>query len=358
MNSILVIPKALESAIESILGDCVKQLRDEDVEIASSWTPASFEKVVFDKILEVGSKIATNFEAKLISGSSFPDIVMFLEENNKIGVEIKSTKSDSWTCLGNSINESTRVDGIDFIYVFFGKLGGAPDFRYSKYDNVLESIKITHFPRYLINMDCPNEQSIFHKMDIPYNDFRSSPDKFIILKKYYRKNLKDGEELWWLSSSEGEDGVIRLWNEAEDEEKERIISISLVLFPELYHPKSPKKYHRLTSWLVANYKLVSPSLRDNFSAGGKAIIYGYEYPRIAQTLIDNIKSIVKIFESIDREDLCHYWRAPSGALEVPPEQLSAIWMTQVMNQFSHGISADGIKVLELEVSKWLLGDKL
>ena len=52
-------------------------------------------------------------EIKLVSGSSFPDIVA----GRYYGVEVKSTKENKWKSIGSSILESTRIKDVERIYI-------------------------------------------------------------------------------------------------------------------------------------------------------------------------------------------------------------------------------------------------
>src|SRR5690606_11745588 len=146
--------------------------------------------------------------------------------------------------------------------------------------------------------------------------------------------------------------IITLWNEANEEKKERILSTAFVLFPELFQPKYSKKYHRLASWLVVKHQLVSPSLRDSFSAGGKASIGGYEFPRVAKTLVDNMENALTHFRKLDREDLAYYWRKDLDSLPKRESTLFDYWLTMVMNNMSLGLDRDALEVFRDEVSKW------
>ena len=86
---------------------------------------------------------------KKVSGQRFPDIVAA----NYYGIEVKSTKDNHWTSTGSSILETTRVNGVERIYMTFGKLGGRPiEFLSRPYEECLYNIAVTHMPRYLINM--------------------------------------------------------------------------------------------------------------------------------------------------------------------------------------------------------------
>src|SRR5699024_11116667 len=111
------------------------------------------EKDVFDMFVELS--IGTVFEDSfvMVSGQRFPDIVAM----GYFGVEVKTTKSDNWISTGSSIIESTRVDGVEKIYLLFGKLSRNVEFRSRPYEDCLSDIVVTHSPRYKIDMELEKE---------------------------------------------------------------------------------------------------------------------------------------------------------------------------------------------------------
>ncbi len=107
------------------------------------------ENVVAD-VMSRNAK-GTPFEnsIELISGQRFPDIIA----NKFYGVEVKTTKQNHWTTTGNSVLEGTRVDGIERIFMLFGKMVNPVEFKCRPYEDCLSEVVVTHSPRYLINMD-------------------------------------------------------------------------------------------------------------------------------------------------------------------------------------------------------------
>lgn len=55
---------------------------------------------------------------ELISGQKFPDIIA----NKFYGVEVKTTKSNQWKSTGSSVAEGTRKEGVERIFMLFGKM--------------------------------------------------------------------------------------------------------------------------------------------------------------------------------------------------------------------------------------------
>ena len=198
-----------------------------------------------------------------VSGQRFPDIVAA----KLYGVEVKSTKDDHWTSTGSSILETTRVSGVERIYMTFGKLGGRPiEFLSKPYEECLYGIAVTHMPRYLINMQLNPGETIFDKMGVPYDTLRQMENPIAPVAKYYRSQLKPGESLWWTgdSSEEAVSATIRLWKNLTPEEKRFHTIYGCVNYPEIFDGD----YDRYALWLTSQ-GVVDPHIRDQFSAGGQ-----------------------------------------------------------------------------------------
>ncbi|KKQ03956.1 MAG: hypothetical protein US15_C0072G0002 [Candidatus Moranbacteria bacterium GW2011_GWF1_36_4] len=147
-----------------------------------------FETFVFEKMKE--SSVGTEFEntVKQTGAHAFPDIIA----KKYFGVEVKVTTGNKWVSTGNSVLETTRIDDVKRIFLFFGKLGGDTDIRFRLYEECLYDIGVTHSPRYKINMELEIGKSIFDKMKIDYELFRSQSNLIAKVKDYYRSQLKDG----------------------------------------------------------------------------------------------------------------------------------------------------------------------
>ena len=211
-------------------------------------------------------------EVKLISGQRFPDIIA----DKYYGIEVKSTKSDSWTSTGSSIVESTRDSNVESLYMLFGKLGGAvPEFMCRPYEDVLYDIAVTHSPRYLINMEIERKETIFSKMGTTYDDFRKADDSIAKVRKYYRDKALQERKIempWWITSDNADKAQsfnIKLWNSLNASEKRELQIKCMILFPEALNPASSKtKYNNTSLWLCSYNQVVNPNIRDMYSAGG------------------------------------------------------------------------------------------
>lgn len=236
---------------------------------SSTLEPCAVEKI---KLACDNSPFDAN-EVKLISGQRFPDIIA----NEYYGVEVKSTKYDHWKSTGSSIVETTRVEKVDDIYMLFGKLGGnIPEFKCRPYQEVLYDIAVTHSPRYLIDMELKENETIFSKMGTTYDDFRTSPDNISKVRRYYKEQAlqqKRYEMPWWITSDNVETAHsfnVKLWNTLDVKEKRNLQIKCMILFPEALNPAPSKtKYNNTTLWLCSYNQVINPNIRDLYSAGGK-----------------------------------------------------------------------------------------
>ena len=272
-----------------------------------------------DDVVDVLSKTARNtkFEGTIekVSGQRFPDIVA----GRYYGIEVKSSKDEKWITLGGSVNESTRVDDVDRIFLLFGKLKTPIEFRSRPYEHCLSDVVVTHYPRYRIDMNLPRGATIFDKMNTSYDDLRLSDDPVGQIVDYYKSLLSDGESLWWtgrVSHDEQTDAApmkIRLWKTLSVGEKRELMVTGFSLFPELLQNSGQKKYERFSLWLAANHGVLSTSTRDTFSAGGQGAIrtnssHFEKVPRSFMHIFDNRIAIALHIMSFDESVLCETWR--------------------------------------------------
>lgn len=99
---------------------------------------------------------------------AFPDIAL-----GRHGIEVKFTINDSWRSVANSVLESHRIEAVKHIYIVFGKMGGMPEVRWGRYEDVVMHVRTSHVPRFEIEMDAPN--SLFKQLGVTYDQFRLSP---------------------------------------------------------------------------------------------------------------------------------------------------------------------------------------
>lgn len=274
------------------------------------------EMDVYQAVCEAAK--GTDFEGtiQLVSGASFPDIVV----NNFYGVEVKSTEKDHWTSIGSSILESTRNGNVERIYLTFGKLGKPVRFLSRPYEECLSGIAVTHYPRYQINMRLKEGETIFDKMGISYDELRQMENPVAPVSKYYKERLKPGESLWWAADSQeaAAPPTVKLWTALSHEEKEQLTVQGYALFPELLSAGNNKKYNRYALWLATQQGVVNTNVRDSFSAGGKVLMQTssgltLNMPAAFGRIKKYYELIQETIEEADPQILMEYWNTDSIA---------------------------------------------
>lgn len=195
------------------------------------------------------------------------------------------------------------------IYIVFGKFGGKLDIRYRLYQECLPEISVTHSPRYRINMDLPLGKSIFDKIGVDYDTLRKDENSIQKIKDYYRAQLKDGEELWWIDQDRDDRAVspiIKPFRSLSQKERENFIIEAMILFPEMFG-NSTTKFERAAAYLIAEYNAVSANLRDLFTAGGQVRLKikgkNIMVPQLAYRLYSRSKAIKHKIDKMDSQTL-------------------------------------------------------
>lgn len=264
------------------------------------------ERIALKALKDVAPQTSFSVDSiKLVSGLRFPDI----QAAGHFGVEVKTTKSDSWTSTGSSIVESTRIPNVSRIYMLFAKLGGTtPEFRCRPYEQCLSNIAVTHAPRYLIDMNLADngEENIFEKMSVDYDTFRQLDEKEKIssVRRYYMHvNKAKGkyEMPWWMGDSDSDVSssiMIRFFTDLTTQEKSEIRARMFILFPELFSSKQDK-YKRAALWMCSRYSVICSNLRDTFSAGGKVEeIGGVKFKHKMPQVLNNLYQYRELIRNI------------------------------------------------------------
>lgn len=281
-------------------------------------SPNEFELHFCETLSELAKSTHFNSSVKLISGHKFPDVIV---DGTNYGIEIKTTKQNHWITTGNSVLESTRIEGVSNIYLFFAKLVKSPEFKWKKYEDCLVDIVVTHYPRYKIDMDA--NTTIFDKLSVSYESLRKDSNPIKYFREYYRDQLKPGEELWWLDSDQEElkssNIKIQSFSNLSQDEKSDIISKAFILFPEICS-RSSSKFSRFSAWCIKEYAIYVSSARDSFSAGGTVTLTIEDQiykkaPRIIQTMHNNAEKIETSLNEIEPDTLSKYWSIEQKKIE-------------------------------------------
>jgi len=324
----------LKVILEKSIGGVEKKLVGVE---KSKVSGTAFEKEVCEILNKYSAGTQFNQKFEQASSHAFPDIFNKVLEKKWYGVEVKTSQS-GWKCFGNSIFETTRIQNLDDrIYLFYGNFQNDLKCRWSKYEDSIETINITHSPRYHINMDIPivkESSTVFEKMAISYNDFVNTDieTRMKFVREFKRGELGKNAALWWLPNTdilnESYDSnlKIKLLSSLSVHEKNMIRCKSIVLFPEIFD----SNYENVLVWMASEFGVVTGSLRDLYSAGGKhSINYQGEslrIPRIYGHLESNIELIKKIISELTEFEIYNYWTKSSR-----PENFLNHWIKSVSN---------------------------
>lgn len=251
----------------------------------------------------------------------FPDV-----QAGPFGLEVKSTAKDTWRLVGNSMLESTRVPGIERIYVIYGKMGGMPGVRWGRYEEKIVHVRISHAPRFEIDLG-DHGTSLFGVMGISYEAFcdLKPEEKMKHVRDYARKKLKPGERLWWLEDQPGEAHSlplqVRLYIDLPKEEKKRLRAEVTILCPQVVgHGREQYKYTDVALYLLTVHGVLAHQTRDMFSAGSVAgKERGGDY--VARALKAIEPELRDAAERLDDALFVEYWNK-----SVPREERISQWL--------------------------------
>lgn len=257
---------------------------------------------------------------------AFPDIAM-----GEYGVEVKFTTADTWRSIANSVLETQRVDGVKYIYVVFGKMGGTPEVRWGEYEQSVVHVRTSHVPRFeveIVRDKSEARESLFEQMGIRYDDFRKLDmhEKMKYVRAYARKIHPDGR-LWWIEDKESEHTLpiqARLYTNLTSEEKTHLRAEAALVCPAIVKSgRDHKKYDDVVLYLLTYHGVLCHQARDLFSAGSvanpKNDDAGSRYIERALKLIEG--EMQKAALEMDDAIFVEYWGE-----SVPPQKRIARWL--------------------------------
>ncbi len=239
----------------------------------------------------------------------FPDIAI-----GEFGVEVKFTTNDTWRSVANSVFEGLRVSGVKYVYVLFGKMGGQPEVRWGRYEETVMHVRTSHVPRFEVEIGA--KQSLFSKMGIEYEDFKSSnpEEKMKHVRKYARGRLKEGERLWWLEDEPDQEHTLpmqaRLYIHLGREEKRKLRAEATLLCPQIVKSsRSKNKYDDVVLYILTYHGVLCSQARDLFSAGSVALradeTRGGNY--IMRAIKDIESEMLEAARRLDDKLFVEYW---------------------------------------------------
>lgn len=318
------------------------------------------ESVVLDKMRTLAADFDLHAE-KIVPAAKqhFPDILV----GDNYGVEVKSTKGNTWVSTGSSIVESLRDEQVQRVYMMFGRLYEPDiDFRCKPYEECLYDISVTHSPRYLINMDLSDvSQTIFSKMHVQYDAFRNADNQISIVREYYRekfrKEKRRGEMPWWIGDEVNsamppalqQSSGLRMMNILDEYSKRYLTLCGFILFPEIIG-KSITKYNNFGLWLCSRHSVICSNLRDVFSAGGKGNIFVNgqmrwgAIPKVVCNLFSFVNDIRYVFEEHEGiyDEISYY-----ADYYKPGAELQTLWERNVQYYLDELLGKGRIQVKKL-----------
>ena len=245
------------------------------------------------------------------TSKAFPDIIIQCSDGNKYGIEVKSSSDNKpgWEIPGNSVNESTLEPDLIEIQLIFGKTHrNTLQFKSGLYSDKVKTIRSTHYPRYIIDMDISPRGTIFHEMGKTFEELSALPEgeRLQTIKDHF---IKKGQYYWWLSGDAG--SAIELFEGLDRNTVDEALAFGFVHYPELLS-NSRNKYVRLAKYIASEYGAVSTSLRDRVSAGGKQTFnigthHYSEVPKVYLTMYNCNDRIQALLNASKIKDLKDDW---------------------------------------------------
>ena len=237
---------------------------------------------------------------------AFPDIRV-----NGFGVEVKYSKRDTWTAVGNSVFETMRDPAVSAVYVMFGKVGGTAEARWARYADCVTHVRVSNAPRFVVDME-KLDPPLFERFDISYDDFADLDDdgKMQHVRHYWRDRLPPGEHLWWLEPSHTLPINVRLYMNLPQAEKRMYRAEAALLCPQVCKPsRARRKYEDAAMYLLTYRGVFCPQARDLFSAGSVALradeTRGGNYLR--RSLRDIEQLMLEAAKRLDDALFVEYW---------------------------------------------------
>lgn len=235
--------------------------------------------------------------------SAFPDIVV-----NGFGVEVKFTSRSTWHGTGNSIFEGMRDEAASHVYLVYFR-SDIPEARWSRYENCIKGVRISHSPRYMIDMD--GGGNFFRDLDLTLEAFKDldMKDKMVLVKEDVQKRLKEGERLWWFGDDQDHTIPVnvRLYRNLDTSRQSALRAEAALMCPEIFQgSRKRSKYDGIAVYLLTQHGVLASNVRDMFSAGSVAgPERGGDY--ILRSVKNNIKAIRKAAAELDDALFVEYW---------------------------------------------------
>lgn len=235
--------------------------------------------------------------------SAFPDIVV-----NGFGVEVKFTSSSTWHGTGNSIFEGMRDEAANRVYLIYFR-SDISEARWSRYEDCIKGVRISHSPRYMIDMD--GGGNFFRNLNMTLEEFKDleMKQKMILVKDDVQKRLKKGERLWWFGDEQDHTIPVnvRLYRNLPARVQSDLRAEAALMCPEIFQgSRKRNKYDGIAIYLLTQHGVLASNVRDMFSAGSVAgPERGGDY--VLRSVKNNMQAIRRAAARLDDALFVEYW---------------------------------------------------
>lgn len=281
--------------------------------------------------------VGTSFKNKIVKTKrgEFPDITAA----TYYGVEVKQIQKDSTRTRGNSIFESTRVDGVEAVYLVMSWNNATPQaqVRWRRYEDAIAGIVITHSPRYLLDINLPEDKTMFDEIEVPYDEFRELEQNLMMEKVRGMYQGNEDANLWWLETGDHYREPMTHFESMGKPARYQLIGEAFFLCPVVFGPNQRRKYAApMAYWLSQGY--AAQVVRDKFTSSGKEKIMGVEVPQIITRAKRHKSNIEKAATELDDELIMQFW-----GTDKPPQDRIGEWLQQVQGYYTG--SANEMQIL-------------
>jgi hypothetical protein len=275
---------AVEALLEAACAEGNRRLNRGTVNYSSNSNKN--EEFVVDLLISAAPSVGIDPAAiHHLGGKSFPDVHIV---GSNIGIELKGSQKGG-AITGNSIFSGTMVEDLEKVFLLYWIDDRKPKLGYRDYFDCVFDAKVTHSPRFALQVDLPNGKSMFGKgsgqLGFEASDWLTGEEEFVdrIVVEIRRRALERKEIPWWVVTESNEQLAVEADREGNVggmgglrylRGMERSASFSLqktlfLGFPEVLSGGAAA--HSIAiGWAISQKSTIIN--RDVFSAGGKVAI--------------------------------------------------------------------------------------
>ena len=239
------------------------------------------ERFVVEVLRSVAPSVGIPADSiKHLGGRAFPDVLI---EGMRVGVELKGSLRGG-AITGNSIYSGSMVEDLDKVYLLYWIDDRKPKLGYRDYFDCVFDAKVTHFPRFALQVDLPKGESMFGRgskqLGFEAADWLSGDSEYVerIVVEIRRRALERDEIPWWVDADEmgavefDSHGGLGGLRSLKGIGRAASLSLQKTLFlgfPEVLSGGSAA-HSMAIGWAISQKSVIVN--RDVFSAGGKRAI--------------------------------------------------------------------------------------